>query len=193
MELNILEKRRDMAKNSTLLNKKKEKKVKSMWRELLETVVSAGIIAFIIITFIGQVTVVKGASMEDTLFNRERLICNKISYRFSEPQHGDIVIFKPPIDQNHNYIKRLIAVEGDKVKIVDGTVYLNGEKLEESYIIHHSFETMPEITIPENSFFVLGDNRNNSSDSRFWGFVPRKNLIGKASVVFWPINKIRMP
>jgi signal peptidase I len=172
---------------------KNEKKVKSMWRELFETVVSAGIIAFFIITFIGQVTVVKGASMEDTLFNSERLICNKIVYRITEPKHGEIVIFKPPIDQNHNYIKRVIAVEGDKVKIVDGTVYLNGEQLEEDYIEHRSYETMPEIIVPEDSYFVLGDNRSNSSDSRFWGFVPEKNIIGRASVVFWPITHARMP
>ncbi len=182
-----------MAKNNSLLNKKNGKKVKSMWRELIETVVSAGIIAFIIITFIGQVTVVKGASMEDTLFNRERLICNKIVYRITDPKHGDIVIFKPPIDQNHNYIKRVIAVEGDKVKIVKGVVYLNGERLKEDYVTHPSFETMPEITVPKNSYFVLGDNRINSSDSRFWGFVPRKNIIGRASIVFWPITRTRMP
>ena len=164
-----------------------------MWRELIETVLSAGIIAFIIITFIGQVTVVKGASMEDTLFNRERLICNKIVYRFTEPERGDIVIFKPPIDQNHNYIKRVIATEGDRIRIVEGIVYLNGERLEEDYIEHRSFETMPEVTIPEDSYFVLGDNRVNSSDSRFWGFVPEENIIGRASVVFWPITRARMP
>lgn len=183
-----------MRKNNNKLQDKKDgKKVKSMWQELIETVVSAGIIAFIIITFIGQVTVVKGASMEDTLFNRERLICNKIVYRLTEPKHGDIVIFKPPIDQNHNYIKRVIAIEGDRVKIVDGKVYLNGEKLEEDYVEHRSFESMAEITVPKDSYFVLGDNRTNSSDSRFWGFVPEKNIIGRASVVFWPITKVRMP
>lgn len=183
-----------MTKNSNHVQmKKNENKVKSMWRELIETVVSAGIIAFIIITFIGQVTVVKGASMEDTLFNRERLICNKIVYRLTEPERGEIVIFKPPIDQNHNYIKRVIAVEGDRIKIIDGVVYLNGEKLEEDYIEHRSFETMPEVTVPEDSYFVLGDNRVNSSDSRFWGFVPEENIIGRASVVFWPITKARMP
>jgi len=176
-----------------LLDGKNEKRAKPMWRELIETVVSAGIIAFIIITFIGQVTVVKGASMEDTLFNSERLICNKIVYRLTEPKHGDIIIFKPPIDQNHNYIKRVIAVEGDEIKIIDGIVYLNGEKLEEDYIEHRSFETMPEITVPENSYFVLGDNRINSSDSRFWGFVPEENIIGKASLIFWPITRARMP
>jgi len=176
-----------------LLDGKNEKRIKPMWRELIETVVSAGIIAFIIITFIGQVTVVKGASMEDTLFNSERLICNKIVYRLTEPKHGDIVIFKPPIDQNHNYIKRVIAVEGDEIKIIDGIVYLNGKKLEEDYIEHRSFETMPEVTIPEDSYFVLGDNRTNSSDSRFWGFVPEENIIGKASLIFWPITRARMP
>lgn len=182
-----------MVKNNSISNKSNKNKVKSMWRELFETVISAGIIAFIIITFIGQVTVVKGASMEDTLFNQERLICNKIVYRFSEPKHGDIIIFKPPVDQNHNYIKRVIGVEGDRIKIVDGVVYLNGERIEEDYITHHSLETIPEITVQKNSFFVLGDNRVNSSDSRYWGFVPRKNIIGKASVVFWPITKARMP
>ncbi len=183
-----------MKKNKNkIIDKKNEKKVKPMWRELIETVVSAGIIAFIIITFIGQVTVVKGASMEDTLFNRERLICNKIVYRLTEPERGEIVIFKPPIDQNHNYIKRVIAVEGDRVKIVDGIVYLNGKKLEEDYVEHRSYETMPEVTVPENSYFVLGDNRSNSSDSRFWGFVPEENIIGRASLVFWPITRTRMP
>ena len=176
-----------------LVGEKNEKKVKPMWRELIETVVSAGIIAFIIITFIGQVTVVKGASMEDTLFNRERLICNKIVYRVTEPKHGEIVIFKPPIDQNHNYIKRVIAVEGDSVKIVDGVVYLNGERLEEDYVEHRSFESMTEITVPKDSYFVMGDNRSNSSDSRFWGFVPETNIIGRASLVFWPITRARMP
>jgi len=179
--------------NNKLIDGKNEKRIKPMWRELIETVVSAGIIAFIIITFIGQVTVVKGASMEDTLFNSERLICNKIVYRLTEPKHGDIVIFKPPIDQNHNYIKRVIAVEGDEIKIIDGIVYLNGEKLAEDYIEHRSFETMPEVTIPEDSYFVLGDNRTNSSDSRFWGFVPEENIIGKASLIFWPITRARMP
>jgi len=176
-----------------LLDKNDKKKVKPMWRELVETVFSAGIIAFFIITFIGQVTVVKGASMEDTLFNSERLICNKIVYRLTEPKHGDIIIFKPPIDQNHNYIKRVIAIEGDRIKIIDGIVYLNGEKMEEDYIEHRSFESMPEITVPEDSYFVLGDNRINSSDSRFWGFVPENNIIGRASFIFWPITHARMP
>lgn len=176
-----------------LVGEKNEKKVKPMWRELIETVVSAGIIAFIIITFIGQVTVVKGASMEDTLFNRERLICNKIVYRLTGPKHGEIVIFKPPIDQNHNYIKRVIAVEGDSVKIVDGVVFLNGDRLEEDYVEHRSFESMAEITVPKDSYFVMGDNRSNSSDSRFWGFVPETNIIGRASLVFWPITRARMP
>jgi signal peptidase I len=76
---------------------------------------------------------------------------------------------------------------------MDGAVYLNGEKIEDDYITHHSPETMPEITVRENSFFVLGDNRVNSSDSRFWGFVPRKNIIGRASVIFWPITRARIP
>jgi len=166
---------------------------KSMFRELLETVISAGIIAFIIITFIGQVTVVLGASMESTLHNKERLIANKIGYRLESPKQGEIIIFRPPLDTKRNYIKRVIGVPGDKVEIVNGKVYVNDEALNESYVEHKSYENMPVVTVPENSYFVLGDNRPNSSDSRYWGFVPRKNVVGKAWAVFWPLNKIRIP
>ena len=166
---------------------------KSMFRELLETVISAGIIAFIIITFIGQVTVVLGASMESTLHNKERLIANKIGYRLESPKQGEIIIFRPPLDTKRNYIKRVIGVPGDKVEIVNGKVYVNDEALNESYVEHKSYENMPVVTVPENSYFVLGDNRPNSSDSRYWGFVPRKNVVGKAWAIFWPLNKIRIP
>ena len=184
-------------KNNSKKNKPASKDVKkrkkSMLRELLETVVSAGIIAFIIITFIGQVTVVQGASMESTLHNKERLIANKIGYRFESPKHGEIIIFKPPLDTKRNYIKRVIGIPGDEIKIVNGEVYVNDQVLDESYVQFKSYESMPTITVPENSYFVLGDNRPNSSDSRYWGFVPRKNVVGKAWVVFWPLNRIRLP
>lgn len=166
---------------------------KSMIRDLFETVISAGIIAFFIITFIGQVTVVRGASMEPTLYDRERLIANKISYRFESPQRGEIIIFKPPFPTDRNYIKRIIGIPGDKIQIINSLVYVNDEKLEEPYIEYRSYENLSLITVPENSYFVLGDNRPNSSDSRYWGFVPRKNIIGKTWVLFWPLNRIRIP
>lgn len=175
------------------LKKDTKKRKKSMIRELLETVISAGIIAFIIITFIGQVTVVRGASMEPTLQDRERLIANKISYRFESPERNEIVIFRPPIGIKRNYIKRIIGIPGDKIEIVDGEIYVNDQALEEPYVKYRSSEDMPPTIIPADSFFVLGDNRPNSSDSRYWGFVPRKNVVGKAWVVFWPLNKIRIP
>ncbi len=175
------------------LKKDIKKRKKSMIRELLETVISAGIIAFIIITFIGQVTVVRGASMEPTLHDRERLIANKISYRFESPERNEIIIFKPPIGIKRNYIKRIIGIPGDKIEIVNGKIYVNDQALEEPYVKHRSYENMPPTIVPDDSFFVLGDNRPNSSDSRYWGFVPRKNVVGKAWVVFWPLNKIRLP
>ncbi|MEA1940566.1 MAG: signal peptidase I, partial [Candidatus Caldatribacteriota bacterium] len=180
--------RKDNKEIKKLKNKDIKKGKKSMIRELLETVVSAGIIAFIIITFIGQVTVVQGASMESTLHSRERLIANKIGYRFESPQRGEIIIFKPPLNTKRNYIKRVIGIPGDKIKIVDGKVYLNDRELSEPYVKFRSYENIPTITVPEDSYFVLGDNRPNSSDSRYWGFVPRKNVIGKAWVIFWPLN-----
>jgi len=180
-------------KNTKPVSKDVKKGKKSMIRELLETIISAGVIAFIIITFIGQVTVVQGASMETTLHNKERLIANKIGYRLESPKRGEIIIFRPPLDTKRNYIKRIIGIPGDKVKIVEGKVYVNDEALEEPYVKYKSYESMPTATVPENSYFVLGDNRPNSSDSRFWGFVPRKNVVGKAWVVFWPLNKMRIP
>ncbi len=191
---NILAKMEKNNKEMENLKKKDIKKgKKSMIRELLETVISAGIIAFIIITFIGQVTVVRGASMEPTLHDNERLIANKISYRFETPERGEIIIFKPPLEIKRNYIKRIIGVPGDKIEITEGEIYLNDKKLEEPYVKNRSYENMPPTIVPDNSFFVLGDNRPNSSDSRYWGFVPRKNVVGRAWVVFWPLNKIRLP
>lgn len=184
-----MERREKMKRN----NKDIKKGKKSMIRELLETVISAGIIAFIIITFIGQVTVVRGASMEPTLHNNERLIANKISYRFETPERGEIIIFRPPLEIKRNYIKRIIGVPGDKIEIANGEIYLNDKKLEESYVKNRSHENMSPTIVPDDSFFVLGDNRPNSSDSRYWGFVPRKNVVGKAWVVFWPLNRIRLP
>ena len=185
-----------MKKDTKKINTKTKddkKRKKSMIRELLETVISAGVIAFFIITFIGQVTVVQGASMETTLHNKERLIANKIGYRLESPKRGEIIIFRPPLDTKRNYIKRVIGIPGDKIKIVEGIVYLNDEALDESYVEYKSYENMPDIIVPDDSYFVLGDNRPNSSDSRYWGFVPRKNVVGKAWVVFWPLNKMRLP
>lgn len=189
-------KRAEMKKNDQKikeLKKDTKKRKKSMIRELLETVISAGVIAFIIITFIGQVTVVRGASMEPTLHNNERLIANKISYRFESPKRSEIIIFKPPLEIKRNYIKRIIGLPGDKIEIIKGEIYLNDNKLEDNYVKYKSYEDIPALVVPDDSFFVLGDNRSNSSDSRYWGFVPRKNVVGKAWVVFWPLNKIRMP
>jgi signal peptidase I len=190
-------KKAKMKKNNKEIKNLKKKDIKkgkkSMIRELLETVISAGVIAFIIITFIGQVTVVRGASMEPTLHNNERLIANKISYRFESPKRSEVIIFKPPLEIKRNYIKRIIGIPGDKIEIIKGEIYLNDNKLEENYIEYKSYEDLSAILVPDDSFFVLGDNRSNSSDSRYWGFVPRKNVVGKAWVVFWPLNRIRIP
>ena len=189
-------KRAEMKKNDQKIKKLKKdtkKRKKSMIRELLETVISAGVIAFIIITFIGQVTVVRGASMEPTLHNNERLIANKISYRFESPKRSEIIIFKPPLEIKRNYIKRIIGIPGDKIEIIKGDIYLNDNKLEDNYVKYKSYEDVSALVVPDDSFFVLGDNRSNSSDSRYWGFVSRKNVVGKAWLVFWPLNKIRIP
>ena len=185
-----------MKKNNKEIKNLKKKDIKkgkkSMIRELLETVISAGVIAFIIITFIGQVTVVRGASMEPTLHDNERLIANKISYRFETPERGEIIIFRPPLEIKRNYIKRIVGIPGDKIEIANGEIYLNDKKLEESYVKNRSYENMPTTIVPDNSFFVLGDNRPNSSDSRYWGFLPERNVVGEALVIYWSWDK-RIP
>lgn len=126
----------------------------------------------------------------------EFLLTDKITYRFNQPQRGDVIVFKAPVNEEDDYIKRIIGLPGERVSIIDGKVYINGILLKEEYLSPTLYTTgglfLPnnkEVTVPENHFFVMGDNRPYSSDSRAWGFVPRENIIGKAWFVYWPPQK----
>lgn len=172
--------------------------MKSVLKEILSTslyLLSVLIVTYLIITFVGQRTEVNGSSMESTLQNGDNLIVDKISYRFSDPKRFDIVVFPFQYEEDTYYIKRIIGLPGEIVQIdTDGVIYINGEVLHESYgleVIKDPGRAIEPITLGEDEYFVMGDNRNNSTDSRteLVGNVKRSELIGKAWVRIYPFNK----
>lgn len=153
-------------------------------REIVETLLLALAIYLVINTLTGRFYV-RGSSMEPSLHNGQYLIVSKISYLFGEPQRGDIVVFVSPNNGKEDYIKRIIGLPGERVEIRDGAVWINGYRLEEPYLSSATPYTGVWVLGPDE-YFVLGDNRPNSSDSHTWGPLPRKNIIGKAWLCYWP-------
>jgi len=162
--------------------------MRTFLREVLITVIIA-LVIFLLLHATVQSFVVVGSSMEPNSQNGERLVTNKLVYKFHEPERGEVIVFHPPNNQRTDYIKRVIATPGDSVEVKNGAVYVNGTKLNEPYIKEPPTYTLTERKIPENEYFVLGDNRNNSNDSHNGWTVPRQNIIGKAWLVFWPPNE----
>ncbi len=165
-------------------------KPKSWFRELVESILPALVIVLVVNVFLAQATRVEGQSMEPNLHTNERVIIEKLSYRFHDPQRGDIVVLKPPHRTRIPLIKRVIGLPGDWVEIRDGAVYVNGEKLDEQYLDQVTLGTMPPRQVPEESIFVMGDNRRASNDSRAFGTVPFDDIIGKAWFRYWPLDKV---
>lgn len=159
--------------------------------ELAEAVGLAVILAVVIIAFVAQSFLVQGQSMEPTLHNGERLLVDKLTYRFREPRRGEIVVFRVPSDPSRRFIKRVIGVPGDVIEFRDGRVVLNGQVLRETYAVGPTLAERARQTVPPGRYFVLGDNRANSEDSRFAevGFVPRELIVGRALFVYWPIYR----
>src|SRR3954463_2002510 len=165
----------------------------SWFRDLVFSI----LIAVVLIVFIYQPVKVEGTSMMPTLTDQERIFINKFTYRFGfgSVSRGDTVVFWYPQDTSKSYIKRVIGVPGDRVRVQGGLVYVNGMALQESYVPpenrdSNSWRDGEEQIIPEGKYFVLGDHRNQSSDSRMWGYVPRDNIYGKAVFVYWPLQKM---
>jgi signal peptidase I len=155
------------------------------------------LIAVVMIVFIYQPVKVEGTSMTPTLTDQERIFINKFTYRFGlgSIERGDTVVFWYPQDPSKSYIKRVIGLPGDTVRIQSGQVFVNGTHLTEEYVPeenrdYNSWRDGHEQVVPPNQYFVLGDHRNSSSDSRMWGWVPRENIYGKAVFVYWPIDKM---
>lgn len=165
------------------------------WIEGIKSVGISLILAFGIRTFVAEARYIPSGSMEPTLQINDRLMIDKLTYDFSNPQRGDIIVFNPTEtleEENFHeaFIKRVIGLPGDKVEVKNGRVYVNGSPLKENYIeAKPNYQWGPEIVTP-NCYLVLGDNRNNSYDSHYWGFVPRDKIVGRAIFRFWPLSRI---
>ena len=167
------------------------KRKSGMHSWLRDLVVSVAVSTFIII-FLYQPVRVEGTSMLPMLEDQDRLFINKLAYRVGEIQRGDVVVFLYPNDHQKSYIKRVIALPGDDLRIDHGRVFVNGRELSEKYVPPR-FEderSFPETTVPEHSFFVMGDHRSISSDSRDFGPVDRELIYGKAAFVYWPMEQV---
>ncbi|MCS7023984.1 MAG: signal peptidase I [Bryobacteraceae bacterium] len=162
----------------------------SWMRDLLFSVV----IAIVVILFLYQPVKVEGTSMMPALEDQERIFINKYVYRFGigEIMRGDMVVFHYPHDPSKSYIKRVIGLPGDTVAMEDGVVFVNGKRLEEDYVPeqYRDRQSMPLVRIPADHYFVLGDHRSSSNDSRAWGPVHRQYIYGKAVFVYWPLDKM---
>ena len=186
-------------------------KKKSVIWEWVESILIAFLLAMVIRTFVIQAFKIPTGSMRMTLIEGDAILVNKFifgakipftNYRLPairQPKRGDVVVFIFPQDTKKDFIKRLVATEGEEVEITNGTIYVNNKPVTESgfnanyYYNRGDFgEAGKKITVPKNAYFVLGDNSASSQDSRYWGFVPKDNLLGKAILIYWPLNRIRV-
>lgn len=170
---------------------------KSEIREYVESLIIAVLLALFIITFIAQSFLVEGSSMEPSLQHGQRLMVEKVSYRFASPKRGEVVVFKYPGDRRRKFIKRIVGLPGDEILIKNGFLHINSVRLEEDFINGPTYGTYSApsfgpVIVPEDHYFVLGDNRRNSDDSRYpdVGFVPKEEIVGKALFTFWPLTQI---
>jgi signal peptidase I len=157
----------------------------------LRDLILAVLLSFIVIVFLYQPVQVEGTSMMPRLENHERIFINKFVYRFEPIERGDIVVFWYPLDPSKSYIKRVVGLPGDGVSISNGRVYVNGRRLEEpylppEYVDHQSY---PTAVVEPDHYYVLGDHRESSNDSRVWGTVDRRYIYGKAVFIYWPFSQ----
>ena len=187
-----------------------KKKQSSVLREWVESIVIAFVLAMFIRTFIVQAFKIPSGSMRPTLIEGDRILVNKFVYGakipftnwrlpgFKNPQRGDVVVFIYPKDPSRDFIKRLVALEREIIEIKNGSVYINGKVLDDPgfarYYCNRSTygAENKRALVPSDSFYVLGDNSASSQDSRYWGFVPEENLLGKAFLIYWPPKRIRI-
>jgi signal peptidase I len=158
--------------------------------ELGETVLPAIVIAVLINLFLAQATRVYGSSMEPNLHTDQRLVVEKVTYRLHSPRRGDVVVIRMPERGPELLIKRVIGLSGETIEVREGTVYINGQPLEEAYLVRKTTGTYGPSTVPEGHVFVMGDNRGASNDSRIFGAVPLERVVGRAWVSYWPFESL---
>ena len=174
------------------------RKIYSFFVDILQTLLLAAAVFLVVYVFLFRPFQVNGNSMHPNFSDNEYILTNIIGLRFEDPKPGDVIVFKAPQDPDKDYIKRVIGIPGDKVLIKDGSVYLNGKMLDESSYLDPTIKTNPgsflkeneEVTAAQDEYFVLGDNRSYSSDSREWGFVPKESIIGESFFVYWPLKSM---
>jgi len=169
------------------------KKLAAFFLDILEVVVFAIAIFLFLYLLVLQPHKIKGQSMEPNFHDGEFLLTDKITYRFSEPKRGDVIVFEAPGSNNEEFIKRIIGLPGENISLINGKIYINGTILNENYLPETLItegglflENNDNITIPENHYFMMGDNRVASSDSRSWGFVEKDKISGRAWIIYWP-------
>lgn len=160
--------------------------------DFLKTLVIAFVLAQFVMISVAQAFQVEQYSMEPNLLPHDRVLVNKFIYRFRQPQPGEIVVLKPPTDPSRNYIKRVVAISGQRIQIRADHVYVNGRMLPERYLSVATAGEYGPVVVPAQEVFVLGDNRGNSEDSRAFGFVPDRNLVGEAVLIYWPPQRVHV-
>ena len=172
----------------------------NMWtsqRSNIQTVAIALLLSIFIRLFVAEPRFIPSDSMVPTLAVGDRLVVEKVSYHLHAPHAGDIIVFHPPAilqqafgyDNSQAFIKRIIGTPSDRIRIENGTVYVNDTPLQEPYIAEAPNYALKSIEVPDHTYFVMGDNRNNSNDSHVWGFLPEQNIIGRAAFCFWPFER----
>ncbi len=180
----------ETGEEATLSRRDKNKKKKSSLREMVEVIVTALVLAFLIKTFVVGNFWIPSESMVPTIEVNDKVIVTNFSYWFEGPKRGDVIVFRYPLDTKKDYIKRCIGLPGETVEFRDSKLYVNGQLVEEPYLSEGLvFEDYGPIEVPEGQYFMCGDNRNHSSDSRVWGFVEKRLIIGKAQVIYWPFDR----
>ena len=175
-------------------------KIWSFLIDTVQTILLAASMFLVIYIFLFRPFQVNGLSMYPNFQDKEYVLTNLIALRFQDPTRGDVIVFKAPTDQEKDYIKRILGIAGDTILLENGNVYINNQKLDESRYLKEEVKTYggsflkdsKEITVPQGQYFVMGDNRPYSSDSREWGFLKRSEVIGQSFFVYWPATQIRI-
>ena len=175
-------------------------KMRYLMKEWVEPIVIAVILALIIRTFVVQAFKIPTGSMRPTLMEGDRILVNKFIYKFKEPKRGEVIVFISPEDKKKDFIKRLVGLPNEKVQISNGAILINDNAPAEDVILkrQHYYNRGDfglegqAVTVPNDAYYVLGDNSISSRDSRYWGFMPKKYLLGKAMLIYWPPNRIRV-